>query len=134
MDGISKQIIRERLITKSTWITTSYTELAQVAAIVGERFMRYIVHIYLNGNQQKKVGIEISTLNEAGTAGTASDHTTKYSHINVPAADNVQIPNGSLDIEDPIFTMEGGTRGPYGRCLDVGHSVNCTVEYWDNDI
>jgi len=105
-----------------------------VAAIVPERMLRYVVAIFINGNQQLKQGVEISTLNEGGTAGTLAQHTVKFSHINVAPADNVQLPDGDYNVEDPLFTMEGGTRGPYGRVLQAGHSVNLTVVYWDSDI
>lgn len=131
---LTKEEIRDRLITKSTWVTTDYTELAQVAAIVSERMMRYVIALFFNGNQQKKVNVEISVLNEGGTAGTAADHTVKFSDVNVAPADNPQIPQGEYGIEDPIFTMEGGTRGPYGRSKTVAHSVNLTAVYWDSDI
>lgn len=131
---LTKKEIRERLITHSTWVTTSYTELSQVAAIVTERMMRYVVGLYINGNQQRKVGVEISTVTEGGTPGTAADHTVKFSHVNVAPADNVQIPEAGYDIEDPIFTLEGGRRGPYARVLQVGHSVNVTCAYWDSDV
>jgi len=132
--SIAKKIIRDRLITNSTWVTTTHTELSLVAAIVPERMLRYVVAIFINGNQQLKQGVEISTLNEGGTAGTLAQHTVKFSHINVAPADNVQLPDGDYNVEDPLFTMEGGTRGPYGRVLQAGHSVNLTVVYWDSDI
>ena len=136
----SKEIIRQRLKTESAWVTTTYTNLSTItytglaAGMVPERMIRYVVGLLFNGNVQKTVGIEVSTLNEGGTPGTADDHEIKFSHVNVAPADNPQLPEGAYDIEDAIFNMEGGVRGPYARCLQVGHSVNCTVTYWDNDI
>lgn len=143
--GVGKQEIRERLRTYSVWVTNTHTRLSDVTysgqldtglsvGDVPERMMRYVVGLYINGNQQIKTGVEISVLDEGGTEGTVADHTVKFSDINVPAADNVQIPNGELDLEDIIIKMVGGERGPYARTNVAGHSVNLTVMYWDSDI
>ena len=134
MMGFDKETIRERLRTVSKWVTGTHTEMAETAAVVPEFKMRYVVMIYINGDQQAKRDVEISVLKEGGTAGTVADHNVKFSNINVAPADNVQIPEGGYDIENPIFTMEGGTRGPYARTLKTGTSVNMTVTYWENDI
>jgi hypothetical protein len=144
--GLTKQEIQERLKTYAIWVTNAYTQLSDVQyggqldtgiaiALVPERMMRYVVGLYINGNQQKKVEVEISVCNEGGNSLSETDHTIKFSGINVAPADNVQIPEGGYSIEDPIFTMEGGTRGPYARVKDVeGHSVNLTIQYFDTDI
>lgn len=133
MSEPSKRTIRERLITESAWVTDAYTSLVTYS-LVRERVMRYVVLLYLNGNQQKKVGVRVTTLIEGGTWSDDDDQTVRFSHVNVAPADNVQIPKGDYDIENPIMTIEGGRRGPYGKCLTAGHSVNVTTIYWDNDV
>lgn len=120
---LTKEEIRDRLHTDSVWITTTRTALT---AAVAEDKMRYIVMVYINGDQDKKRGVEITKLEEDGTT-----YTVKFSHINVPPAGNVQVPEGAYDPESPILVCEGGTR-PYGKVS--GNSVNLTVVYWDNDI
>jgi len=119
---VTKKQIRERLQTDSVWVTTSRTALF---ATVAERYIRYVVALLINGDQQQKRSVKIEKLEEDGS------YTVKFSDIHVAPADNVQIPEGAYDIEDIILSCEGGTR-LYGTVS--GNSVNLTVVYWDNDV
>lgn len=121
---LNKEQIRDRLITDSFWITNARVA---ITGTVGERFIRYIVGLYINGNTQIATGVMVEKLEEDAS------YSIKFSHINIPAADNIQVPKDGYSITDPVLTLEGGTR-LYARTLVQGHSVNLSVIHWDNDI
>jgi len=121
---LQKEDIWERLKTESTWVTSSRTALF---AAVAERQWRYVVGIWLSGDLKNTLTVQIEKLEEDAT------YSMKWSPIPVAPADFRQIPKGSLSIEDPIVTCEGGTR-LYGKTDLTGSSMNVTVEYWDWDV
>lgn len=119
---LTRMEIMERLQTDSVWVTDARTALF---AAVTERLWKYVVMIYINGDQQKKRDVAIEKLEEDGT------YTMKFSDIHVAPAANVQIPKDGFDIENPFLSCEGGTR-LFAKAS--GNSVNLTVIHWDNDI
>ena len=126
--GLSKAQIRERLLTRSTWVTNVW---ASVFPDLGgnplnERQMRYVVYIALAGNTQNTVGVAIR-LQREGVSGPRV-----FSPISVAPADFIQIPP-SHDIEDPIVQVEGGG-DLFAHTKVTGHSVNVTVQYWDHTL
>lgn len=123
---LTKEEIRERLITESVWVTTSWTALF---AQVPDRKIRYVVAIWISGNRQSTDDIQFALLPKDGTV--PGSLVTKWSPIPVAPADFRQLPEGSFNIEDPILKCTGESR-LYGRV--VGISLNTTAEYWDDDI
>jgi len=123
---LDKEQIRDRLQTDAFWVTNTRTALT---GAIAERLMKYVVALYINGNTQIATGVMIEKMEE----GTPTTYTVKFSHINVPAADNIQVPKDGFSITDPVLTLEGGTR-LYASTLVSGHSVNLSVIHWDNDI
>lgn len=121
---LQKEDLWERLKTESVWVTSSRTALF---AAVSERQWRYIVAIFLSGNNQANLTCQIEKLEEDAT------YSMKWSPIPVAATEFRQIPKGSYSILDPIVTCEGGTR-LYGKTDLAGSSLNVTVEYWDWDV
>jgi len=125
--GLTVEEIRERLQTKSTWVTTSWTALFDA---VPDRKVRYVVAIWVNGNMQSTDQIEFALLPQDGSV--PGDLEEKWSPIPVAPADFKQIPLGGIDVERGIIlTCEGGSR-LYGKV--TGISLNTTVEYWDDDV
>jgi len=119
--GLTKQEIRDRLKVESTWVTTTRTALFDT---VPEDRFRYVISIWIDGDMQATRVVTIEKLKEDGS------YEVKWSHIPVAPADTKQIPEGSYDIEDPVISLEGGTR-LYGT-VD-GNSINITVTYWDSE-
>ena len=119
--GHSKQEIRDRLVTTSVWCTPTRTALF---AMVPENSFRYIVAIWISGNQNTTNAVKFEKLKED------EEYDEIFSPIPVAPADFRQIPKGSYSIEDPIISLEGGTR-LYGQ-VD-GLSLNVDIAYWDKD-
>jgi len=120
---LTREQIMERLQTDSVNVTTSWTALT---GAVSERKIRYIVGIFIHGDGSATRTVDIAKLEEDGTT-----YTIKFNQVPVAPTDVRQIPASGYDIENAIFTCEGGTR-PYARVS--GNSINITIEYWDNDI
>ena len=119
--GHSKQEIRDRLKTISVWCLNERTALF---ATVPEASFRYIVGIWLCGNAGSTSYVKFEKLKED------AEYEEVYSPIPVAPADFRQIPKGSYHIEDPVVSLEGGTR-LYG--VTTGISINVSVAYWDKD-
>jgi len=124
MPPLTKEEIRERLQTVNIFITPNYTPFF---AAVDERKIRYVVAITLFGDGVSTREVKIATLEEDGVT-----YTPKYSKINLAAPEKIQLPIDGRDLENPIITLEGGTR-LYGQ-LTAGVTVAATCEYWDNDV
>lgn len=122
MSELTKEQIREKLKTVNVYITTSRTAFF---AAVNERNIRYIVYIWLFGDRVASRTVDIEKLEEDGTT-----YTPIFDSINVAPPEKVSLPQ-KHDIENPILTLEGGTR-LYGRVS--GNSLTATVCYYDNDI
>jgi len=124
MVGLDKQVIRERLQNKSYWATTTRTAL--FPAVVPERVMRYVVAIWISGNRQVTESVTFEKLEEDATT-----YTSILTRVPVAPADFRQIPEGSLNIEDPVMRFEGGTR-LYGSVTGISNEIG--LLYWDDDI
>lgn len=125
MSDLTKEQIRERLKTVNVYIGTTRTALF---AAVAERKMRYIVYIWLFGDRVASRTVDIEKLEEDETT-----YTPIFDSINVAPPEKVMLPP-KHDIENPIETLEGGTR-LYGRISDAaGVSLTATICYYDNDI
>lgn len=126
--GLSKAQIRERTLTRSTWVTNTWASVFPdlAAAVLNERQLRYVVYLALAGNQQNTVGVAFR-LQREGAAGPAV-----FSPISVAPADFIQIPP-SHDLEDSIIQVEGGG-DLFARTDVTGHSVNVTAQYWDHTL
>jgi hypothetical protein len=122
---LSKEEIWDRLKTESTWVLGTRTPLF---AAVAERQFRYVVAIWISGDNASNRTIQFEKLEEDG-----STYTMKFSPIPISSTGFQQIPEGGYSIEDPIMTFEGGTR-LYGKTDVEGTSLNVTVNYWDADI
>ena len=122
MSELTKEQIREKLKTVNVYITTSRTPLFDA---VDERKIRYVVYIWLFGDRVSTREVYIEKLEEDGTT-----YTPKFDSINVAPPEKVPLPE-KHDIENPILTLEGGTR-LYGRVS--GNSLTATIQYYDNDI
>lgn len=118
--GLTKEEIRDRLVTKAVWCTPTRTAL--FATVPEDRF-RYIVAIFISGNLATTQAIRFEKLKEDGT------YEELISPIPVAPADFRQLPT-SYSIEDPIISLEGGTR-LYGQ-VD-GLSLNTDIIYWDSE-
>jgi len=123
--ALTKQEIWERLKTESTWVTATRTPL--FATVEGRQF-RFVVGIWISGNNQATTTLQLEKLEKDGTT-----YTVKWSPIPVRPTDFRQIPEGSYDLENPVATFEGGTR-LYGKTDIEGMSLNVTVAYWDWDV
>lgn len=119
---LTKNEIRERLVTASVTILTSRTALT---AAVGEARTRYIVAIFLHGDGSASRTVDIEKLEEDGTT-----YTMQFNDVPVAPADVREIPPNGYDIENPIMVLEGGTR-PYG-IVSAGSGLNATIVYWDD--
>ena len=124
--SLSKQEIRERLKTVEQWVTTSWTAIGN--AVSDDKF-RYVIAIWINGDMQATRTIEFAKLAKGGNVPT--NLSTLWSPIPIAPADFRQIPQGGYSIEDPVTSLEGGTR-LYAK-VD-GNSVNVTVNYWDTGV
>jgi len=122
MPALTKEEIRERLQTVSVHIGVGKTAFFDA---VPERKIRYVVAITLFGDRVATREVYIEKLEEDAT------YTRQFDSINLTAPEKVQLPIEGKDIENPIITLEGGTR-LYGRVS--GNSITATCEYWDNDI
>jgi len=122
MPALTKEEIRERIQTFNVYITTTRTAFFDA---VDERKFRYVIAITLFGDRVSTREVYIEKLEENGT------YTPKFDSINLAPPEKVQLPIEGKDIENPIITLEGGTR-LFGRVS--GNSINATIEYWDNDI
>jgi len=123
MPALTKEEIRERLQTVNVYITTARTPFFNA---VDERKIRYVVAITLFGDRVSTREVYIEKLEEDGTT-----YTPKFDSINLAPPEKVQLPVEGKDIENPIMSLEGGTR-LYGRVS--GNSITATIEYWDNDV
>jgi len=123
MPALTKEEIRERLQTVNIYITTARTPFFDA---VLERKIRYVVAITLFGDRVSTREVYIEKLEEDGTT-----YTPKFDSINLAPPEKVQLPVEGKDIENPIISLEGGTR-LYGRVS--GNSITATCEFWDNDI
>jgi len=125
MPPVTKEEIRERLQTVNVFITPAATPFF---AAVSERKMRYVVSITLFGDGVSTRELSnITKLEEDGVT-----YTPKYSKISIAPPEKIQLPIEGRDLENPIITLEGGTR-LYGQ-LTAGVTIAATCEYWDNDI
>jgi len=131
---LTKQVIRNRLVNRSIWVTSSRTALfrtlAGVAQVVPEARVRYVVGIWISGNSVKSLAVVL----EKGTESVTTPYSTLWSPIPVGPADFRQIPEGQFDLQDSVATFEGGSQF-YGTAVGYeGVSVNVSVAYWDNEI
>ncbi len=124
---VTKEIIRDKLVTTNAWVTTSRTALT--GAVAASK-IRYIVKIRLHGDGSASRIVNIEKL-EADLV----TYTKKFDSIPVAPADSVEIPAGSYSIEDPILVCEESTR-PYAALIGgaTGTSMSVTTKYWDNDV
>jgi len=127
--GHSKQEIRDRLVTTSVWIDNEDSEdvtnpRTPLFVMVPENSFRYIVGIWICGNAGSTSYVKFEKLKED------DEYEGVYSPIPIAPADFRQIPKGSYHIEDPVVSLEGGTR-LYGQV--TGISINVSVAYWDKD-
>jgi len=122
MPPLTKDEIRERLQTVNVYITAARTAFF---AAVDERKIRFVVAITLFGDRTSTREVYIEKLKEDG------NYEPVFDSINLAAPEKVQLPIEGKNIENPIITLEGGTR-LYGRVS--GNSINATCEYWDNDV
>jgi len=122
MPELTKKEIRERLQTVNVYIGVGRTAFFTA---VPERKIRFIVAITLLGDRVATREVYIEKLKEDGT------YEPVFDSINLTAPEKVQLPIEGKDIENPIITLEGGTR-LYGRVS--GNSITATCEYWDNDV
>ena len=127
---LTKEEIWERLRTDSVWVTSALTQITPLPAptTVPARQFRLIPMIWIPGNGTGQIGVQFLKLEFDGVT-----YTVKFCPIQVTATGLVQIPEGAYDVENPILTLEGGTR-LFGQASLAGTSVNVTVEYWDLDI
>jgi len=124
MPALTKEEIRERLQTVNVFITPAYTPFF---AAVPERKIRFVVAITLFGDAVSTREVQIVKLEEDLTT-----YTPKYTKISLAPPEKLQLPIEGKDLENPIITLEGGTR-LYGQ-LTAGVTVSATCEYWDNDV
>jgi len=126
MVGLDKQVIRERLRNRSTWVTTARTAL--FAAAVTEWKQRFLIAVWISGNVQQSLDIMFEKLKEDGT------YETLWSPIPIAPSDLRQLPDGEYDLEDPLTSFEGGTNF-YGKAGGAeGVSVNVSIAYWDSEL
>jgi len=116
---LTKEQIRDRLRTKHVDILPSRTALF---AAVPEQKTRYVVALMFNGDGVSSRTVDIEKLEEDDS------YTMKFRNIAVSPADHVEIPESGYDIENPILTLEGGTR-LYGTAS--GNTLYGTVLYFD---
>jgi hypothetical protein len=128
---LTKEDIWERLRTDSVWVTGVLTQITPLPAptnVLARQF-RIIPMIWIPGNGTGQIGVQFLKLEADGVT-----YTVKFCPIQVAASPGaIQIPGGAYDVENPILTLEGGTR-LFGQCSTAGTSVNVTIEYWDLDI
>jgi len=136
---LQKEDIWERLKTRSTWVTDSWTPL--FAAAVPERQFRFVVGIWISGNMKVTPTVEFGKVEEGATRDETTDKydddeivaNSGWSPIPVAPADFRQIPKGSYSTVDPVITFEGGT--DFAAEVDIaGMSLNATVVFWDWDV
>ena len=122
---VTREEIRERLRTESVWVTGALTPLY---GVVPEETIRYVVGIWVSGNLQVTMSISFSTLKEDLT------YETKFSPIPLAPTDFRQIPEGQYSLEDPFLSNAGGERLYAQAHGPVGHSVNASIAYYDDEI
>lgn len=122
MPKLTKEEIRERLQTDHVDILPTRTPFF---AAVPERQIRFVVAIIINGDGVASRTMNIEKLEEDGT------YTMKFENVPVAPADVRTLPRESYNIEDPILSLEGGTR-LYGTAS--GNTLYSTICYWDSDI
>ena len=125
---LTKEEIWERLRTDSVWVTQALTQLTPLPAptVMAARQFRIIPMIYIPGNSSVNIAVQFLKLEADGVT-----YTTKFCPVPVLTTGVQQIP-WTYDVENPILTLEGGTR-LFAQCTQ-GTSVNVTIEYWDLDI
>lgn len=126
--SLNREILKERLQTKNTWILGSRTDL--LGEVTPERKIRYIIGIWLVGDGVASRTVDLEKLEDDGTT-----YTMKWQGIPVAPSERVPVPEGwNFDIENPSMSLEGGTR-LYGKTgPPAGISINSTIQYYDNDI
>ena len=125
--GLTKQEIRDRLITVNKWIDNTWADNDLGDVIINDRF-RYVIAIWICGNRQAEEDITFAKLAKDGDV--PDDLSTLFSPIPVAPADFRQIPEGAYDLEYSLFALEGGT-ALYAKTS--GNSLDVTVNYWDGE-
>lgn len=134
---LKKEELWERIRTKSVWLFPTNTPIFVAGeehmnpAVLGvntlnDRFIRYVVMLLFQGDATVAHSANIRKL-EANLV----TFTTKFSDIQIQAAQMPQIPNGSFSIEDPFLSVEGNC-GLYGQVN--ANSLNLTIVFWDDDV
>jgi len=102
------------------------TETDLFSSNVPERKIRYVLKIILTGNGSVSETVTISKKKEDGT------YDVFIAGINLAPPEYKEIPQGSIDLENPLLVLEGGTN--LAAKTAGGNAVNITVIYYDNDI
>lgn len=131
MPELTREQIIERLRVKSVDILTSRTNVFSAGEyhmhatndVLGEKYLRYIVAIFLIGDGAGSRTVSVEKLEEDGTT-----YTMKFKNVPIAPADVRPIPP-NYDIEKAILVIEGGTN--LYLIADAG-SPYATVVYWDS--
>lgn len=115
---VTREEILERL--KTDEVQVGYQTF--FFAAIPERKTRFVVAVFVNGDGVASRTENIEKLEEDGT------YTMKFRNIPVAPADHRELPESGYDVENPILTLEGGTRL---RGSVTGGTLSNTIIYWD---